>query len=92
MKRTTTLVGFSGETKRTIGEISLPMYVNLLEKFSIIDGDSTYNVIMGRPWLHDLKAVLSTYHQVLKFPSSWGVQKILGDQSKARDCYKTCMK
>lgn len=95
LKKTTTLVGFTGETKRTIGEISLPTYaqgVNLLEKFLIIDGDSTYNIIMGRPWLHDLKAVPSTYHQVLKFPTSWGVEKILGDQTTARECYKTCLK
>lgn len=42
IKKTTTLVGFIGETKRTISEISLPAYthgINLLEKFLIIDGD-----------------------------------------------------
>ena len=95
IKKTTTLVGFSGETKRTIGEITLPTYaqgLNLLTKYVIIDGESTYNIIMGRPWIHDLKAVPSTYHQVIKFPTPWGVQKIQGDQSIARDCYKTCLK
>ncbi|XP_074377797.1 uncharacterized protein LOC141719326 [Apium graveolens] len=95
IKSTTTLVGFSGEKKRTIGEITLPTYaqgVNLLEKFLIIDGDLTYNIIIGRPWIHDLKVVPSTYHQVLKFPTLWGVQQILGDQSTIRECYKTCIK
>ncbi|XP_074350042.1 uncharacterized protein LOC141689595 [Apium graveolens] len=75
IKRSTTLVGFSGETKRTLGEITLPTYaqgVNLLEKFCIIDVDSSYNIIMRRPWMHNLKAVPSTYHQVLKFPTPWG--------------------
>ena len=72
VKRTTTLVGFSGETKRTVGEITLPTYaqgLNLLTKYVVLDGDSTYNIILGRPWIHDLKAVPSTYHQVIKFPT-----------------------
>ena len=32
------------------------------------------------------------YHQVVKFPTPWGVQQIRGDQSIARECYKTCLK
>ncbi|XP_074337251.1 uncharacterized protein LOC141674442 [Apium graveolens] len=95
LKRTTTLVGFSGETKRTMGEIALPIYaqgVNLLQKFVIIDYDSTYNIIHGRPWIHDLKVIPSTYHQVIKFSTPWGVQEIHGDQATARECYKTCLK
>ncbi|XP_017256033.2 uncharacterized protein LOC135147082 [Daucus carota subsp. sativus] len=95
IKQSTTLVGFSGETKRTMGEITLPTYaqgLNMLTKFLIIDCEITYNVIMGRPWIHDLKAVPSTFHQVIKFPTPWGVQQIRGEQSTARECYKTCMK
>ncbi|XP_074327477.1 uncharacterized protein LOC141665388 [Apium graveolens] len=82
IKKSTTLVGFSGEIKRTLGEITLPTYapgVNLLEKFCIIDVDLTYNIIMGRPWIHNLKVVPSTYDQVLIFPTPWGVQEIRGD-------------
>ncbi|XP_074376777.1 uncharacterized protein LOC141718291 [Apium graveolens] len=95
IKKSTTLVGFSGETKRTLGEITLPTYaqeVNLLELFCIIDVDSSYNIIMGRPWIHNLKAVPSTYHQVLKFPTPWGAQEIRGDQTMAQDCYMMCLK
>ncbi|XP_074327823.1 uncharacterized protein LOC141665741 [Apium graveolens] len=94
IKKSTTLVGFSGETKRTLGEITLPTYaqgVNLLEKFCTIDVDSSYNITMGRPWIHNLKAVSSTCHQVLKFPTPWGAQEIRGDQNMARDCYMTCL-
>lgn len=68
IRKSTTLVGFTGETNKTTGEISLPIYaqgVNLLEKFLIIDGVSTYNIIMGRPWIHDLRVVPSTFHQVI---------------------------
>ena len=95
INRSTTLVGFSGERKRTKGEITLPTYakgINILTRFLIIDCDTTYNIIMGRPWIHDLKAVPSTYHQVIKFPTPWGVQEIRGDQGTSRECYKACMK
>ncbi|XP_074346324.1 uncharacterized protein LOC141685097 [Apium graveolens] len=49
-KRYMTLVGFSGETKRTVREIHLPTYasgINLLQKFLVIDAGSTYNIILG---------------------------------------------
>ncbi|XP_017239352.2 uncharacterized protein LOC108212130 [Daucus carota subsp. sativus] len=95
IKRSTILVGFSGETKKTLGEITLPVYthgVNISTKFLIIDCDSTYNILMGRPWIHDMQAVPSTFHQVIKFPTPWGVQQIRGDQYTAREVYKTCMK
>lgn len=95
VKKLITLVGFSGETKRTIGEISLPTYaqgVKFLQKFLIIDCESTYNITMGRPWIHDLKVVPFTYHQVIQFPTPWGVRKICGDQNTGRECYKTSLK
>nr|XP_009796307.1 PREDICTED: uncharacterized protein LOC104242892 [Nicotiana sylvestris] len=37
--------------------------------FEVLDGDMGYNIILGRPWLHVMKAVPSTYHQLLKFPT-----------------------
>ena len=40
VKKSTVLVGFSGETKRTMGEISLPTYAqgkNSLQKFVVIN-------------------------------------------------------
>ncbi|XP_074342386.1 uncharacterized protein LOC141679925 [Apium graveolens] len=95
IKKLTILVGFSGEKKCKLGEITLPTYaqgVNLLEKFCIIDVDSSYNIIIGRPWIQNLKAVPSTYHQALKFPTPWGAQEIRGGQNMARDCYMTCLK
>ncbi|XP_074342289.1 uncharacterized protein LOC141679786 [Apium graveolens] len=65
IKKSRTLVGFSEETKCTLGEITLPTHaqgVKLLEKFCIIDVYLIYNIIMGRPWIHNLKDVPSIYH------------------------------
>ncbi|KAJ9544306.1 hypothetical protein OSB04_024013 [Centaurea solstitialis] len=77
VRRTTTLVGFNGDATNTLGEITLPVFakgINKQTKFNVIDCPSAYNAILGRPWIHDMKAVPSTYHQKIKFPSPWGSQ------------------
>ncbi|XP_070022345.1 uncharacterized protein [Nicotiana sylvestris] len=38
--------------------------------------DMAYNMILGRPWIHEMDAVPSTLHQVIKFLSQWGIRKI----------------
>ncbi|KAJ9541697.1 hypothetical protein OSB04_028203, partial [Centaurea solstitialis] len=84
IRRTTTLVGFNGDTTNTIGEITLPVFtkgINKPTKFNVIDRQSAYNAILGRPWIHDMKAVPSTYHQKIKFPSPWGVQEIASENN-----------
>ncbi|XP_074315154.1 uncharacterized protein LOC141651335 [Silene latifolia] len=94
-KKAVPLVGFSGETKHFLGEIVIPTYaggVNKQVRYMVIDGPSTYNVILGRPWIHEMKAIPSTYHQCPKFSTPWGVQEICGDQEEAKDCYKVALK
>ena len=94
-KSSTVLVGFSGKTKNTVGEIKLPVYVegvNAIQKFCVIDSLPGCNIILGRPWIHDVKAVPSTYHQCVKIPTPWGVIKVRGDQLEAKECYTASMK
>ncbi|XP_074293318.1 uncharacterized protein LOC141620309 [Silene latifolia] len=89
------LVGFSGKTKQSLGEIVIPTFAGGMNKqvrYLVIDGPSTYNVILGRLWIHEMKAVPSTYHQSLKLPTPLGVQEIRGDQNVARDSYKNALK
>ncbi|XP_021774599.1 uncharacterized protein LOC110738496 [Chenopodium quinoa] len=95
INKSTMLVGFSGETKKTSGEITLATYakgVNLQVKFLVIDTLSSYNMILGRPWIHEMRAIPSTYHQVIKFPTRWGIQEIKGDPKEAKECYKVALK
>ncbi|XP_074348966.1 uncharacterized protein LOC141687944 [Apium graveolens] len=47
--------------------------------FQIIKTASIYNVIMGRIWIYVFKAVPSTYHMVLKFPTRNGIVEDKGD-------------
>ncbi|XP_070035006.1 uncharacterized protein [Nicotiana tomentosiformis] len=50
----------------------------------VIDTDMAYNMILGRPWIHDMDVVPSTLHQVIKFPSQWGIRKIRGDKQASK--------
>ena len=64
------LVDFSGEQKFTLGDITLPVYaarVNLHITFIMLDSPSAYNVILGRPWIHEMRVIPSTFHQFIRF-------------------------
>ena len=92
VRNSSVLVGFSGETRQTVGEIRLPVYLegmNSMERFCVIDCPSPYNAIFGRPWLHNMQAVPSTYHQCVKMPTPWGIGCLRGDQNDSKDCYQT---
>ncbi|CAA7047599.1 unnamed protein product, partial [Microthlaspi erraticum] len=66
--------------------------VNRQTKFMILDCASAYNAIMGRPWIHDMRAIPSTLHQTIKFPTPWGIREIKGEQEHSRSCYQTSLK
>ncbi|XP_033129374.1 uncharacterized protein LOC117126095 [Brassica rapa] len=94
-RKVTPLIRFSGEVKQTAGEVVLAVYaegINLSTKFLVVDCQSAYNMILGRPWIHDMGAVPSTLHQIVKFPTLWGIRAIRGDQENSRSCYQTTLK
>ncbi|XP_048613390.1 uncharacterized protein LOC106378400 [Brassica napus] len=85
-RKITPLIGFSGEVKQTAGEVTLPVYaerINMSTKFLVVNSQSAYNMILGRPWIHDMGAVPSTLHQMGKFPTPWGIRIIKGDQENS---------
>uniref|UniRef100_A0A2N9GMX4 Uncharacterized protein n=1 Tax=Fagus sylvatica TaxID=28930 RepID=A0A2N9GMX4_FAGSY len=55
--------------------------------FLVVNCPSAYNAIIGRPTLNRLRAVTSTYHLLLKFPTEHGIGEVRGDQVVARECY-----
>lgn len=51
-----------------MGEISLLVFANgvtLNTVFTAVDCPSSYNVLLGRRWLHAMRAVPSTYHKLI---------------------------
>ncbi|XP_074293006.1 uncharacterized protein LOC141619888 [Silene latifolia] len=94
-KKSSVLVGFSGETKNSLGEIYLPTYAESVasyERFGVLDCLSSYSVILGRPWIHNVKAVPYTYHQCIKILTDWGVGTIKGEHKSAQECYTEALK
>ena len=60
--------------------------------FLMVDYSSAYNAILGRPTLNSWKAVISTYHLMIKFPTKYRVGEVQGDQIAARECYIAMLK
>ena len=80
---------FSGEPVVPLGKAGP---VNLQTEFIIINASSPYNAIMGRDWLHRMRAIPSTLHQKLRFPTKDGVMELSGDQVTAKQCVLTSVK
>ncbi|XP_070015783.1 uncharacterized protein [Nicotiana sylvestris] len=57
---------------------------SVVTKGEVVEMEMAYNMILGRPWIHEMDVVLSTLHQVIKFPSPWGIRQICGDQQTSR--------
>ncbi|XP_070005051.1 uncharacterized protein [Nicotiana sylvestris] len=82
-----TLSGFDNSSVVTKGEIILTTFAKGVvkdTKFQVIDIDMAYNMILGRPWIHETDVAPSTLHHVIKFPSQWGIRKIRGDEQNSR--------
>ena len=59
--------------------------------FLVVDCSFAYNAIIGRPTLNSWKAVTSTYHLMIKFPTDYGVRELRRSQMAARECYVAMM-
>jgi len=61
--------------------------------YLVVNANSAYNILLGRPALNRLKAVASTRHMKMKLPDLSGkVIVIKSDQEEARKCYENSLK
>ena len=88
------LAGFTSAKICLVGIVTLPITVGTYPKqvsktvdFLVIDCPSAYNAIIGRPTLNRLRAVTSTNHFLLKFPTKHGIREVRRDQITAKECY-----
>ena len=70
-----------------MGDIALPVKVGPVVQqvlFSVIEDLGPYNAIVGQAWLHAMKAVPLTYHQMINHLTSAGQIDLLSSQLAAR--------
>ena len=63
------VTGFGERGEYTAGHIQLWLKVGpiaSLVRFHVVRTEVSYHVLLGRPWLHKHRLVLSTYHQCVK--------------------------
>ncbi|KAL0427867.1 UNVERIFIED_CONTAM: hypothetical protein Slati_2961500 [Sesamum latifolium] len=95
----TPLTGISGEIIEPLGELMLllslgsyPKKSTKLVKFLVVKASSAYNIILGRPSLNLFRAIASTLHMKLKFPTLEGIGEAVGDERMAREFYVNTLK
>uniref|UniRef100_A0A2N9G4P3 Uncharacterized protein n=1 Tax=Fagus sylvatica TaxID=28930 RepID=A0A2N9G4P3_FAGSY len=74
--------GFNQEGQRAIGIIRLDVTMEDLKTrplFHVIDSKTSYNLLLGRPWLHENGIVPSTLHQCFKYSDGKQVKKVIAD-------------
>ncbi|XP_069145633.1 uncharacterized protein [Solanum lycopersicum] len=60
---------FDGVQRETLGAVNLTIQMGPTEfeaKFQVLDIDTSYNLLLGRPFIHMAGAIPSTLHQVMK--------------------------
>jgi len=75
-----TIQGFDKVGQKVLGTIALKVELDNLYTdalFHVIDADTSYNALLGRPWLYTSKAIASTPHQCLKDINEHGNEKII---------------
>lgn len=94
----TPLIDFANRVLWPEGSITLPVTFGehpqdklVYLDFLVIKAPSPYNAIVGRPAIARLKAIVSTLHLSIKFPTPHGVAAIRGDQQMARECYRIAL-
>ena len=88
------LVGFRGIRVFLLGAVTLsvtvsdyPQQITKDITFLVVDCSSVYNAILGWPTLNSWKAVTSSYHLMIKFPTDYEVGELRRNQVVVRESY-----
>ena len=78
-------VGFGGTRVFPLGAVMLlvtvgdyPQQITKDVTFLVVDYSFAYNAILRRPTFNSWKAVTSTYHLMIKFPTNYEVGELQG--------------
>ena len=62
--------------------------VTLNVQFSVVEDLSPFNAILGRAWLHGMKSIPSTYHQMVSYLIEDGQIDLYYSQLATQQCYQ----
>ena len=82
---------FNGATTIMMSDIALLIKARLVVQqvlFSVVEDLGLYHAIVGRAWLHAMKAMPSTYHQMISYLTSARQIDLLNSQLATRQCYQ----
>ena len=82
--------GFNGAIRLSVWDITFSVKAGSVTQqvlFSVVEDLEPYNAILGRAWLHAMKAVPSTYHQTINYLTESGQVDLQGSHLAARRCY-----
>ncbi|KAL0411752.1 UNVERIFIED_CONTAM: hypothetical protein Slati_3764900 [Sesamum latifolium] len=77
-----TIQGFDQGTQRAVGMTRLDLTVGELKAstlFHVIDARTSYNLLLGRPWLYENGVVPSTLYQCFKYIKNGEIVKVDAD-------------
>ena len=80
----TTVRAFDGSTREIAGEIDLEIEVGpqtFIISFQVLDIPRSFNLLLGRPWIHSAGAIPSSLHQKVKFITNGQIITVLGEQN-----------
>ena len=87
-------LGFTGDSISPLGAVTLPLTLGapprsktVMSTFLVVDLPTAYNVILSRQTLNKIRAVVSTYHRTIKFPTHAGAGEVRGSPRESRRCY-----
>lgn len=74
--------GFNQNSQRALGAVTLPITIGKFKteaKFYVIDAETSYKALLGRPWLHENYVVPSTLYQCMKYVKDGKQWRVDGD-------------
>ncbi|KAI4311167.1 hypothetical protein MLD38_036084 [Melastoma candidum] len=79
-----TIRAFDGAKRQAHGEVTLEIKVGptlFSTQFQILETAGSFNMLLGRPWIHQAGAVPSTLHQMVRFSSDGNLITVRGEHS-----------
>lgn len=76
------LTKFNEASTVSLGDVIIPVQADLVilnVRFSVVEDLSPYNVILRWVWLHKMKVILSTYHQMASYLTKARQVDLLGN-------------